>query len=72
MADAYGAPEVGIYKRNILRKHAFKQEKRRKKTRFQSRKKERKHALNQEKKKKENGKEKSNKQDLDQAIVQEN
>ena len=52
MADAYGAPEVGIYKRNILRKHAFKQEKRRKKTSFQSRKKERKHALNQEKKRK--------------------
>ena len=50
MADAYGAPEVGIYKRNILRKHAFKQEKRRKKTSFQSRKKERKHAFNQEKK----------------------
>ena len=50
MADAYGAPEVGIYKRNILRKHTFEQEKRRKKTSFQSRKKERKHAFDKESK----------------------
>ena len=61
MADAYGAPEVGIYKRNILGKHAFKQNKKEERKRAFSQEKKKENTLSIKKKKKENDKEKSKK-----------